>query len=424
MTTRSYSDSFQTATDTIKTTRDDGTSSTSPGGVTSTKWTNTVTFGDNIPGWRELLKSGGDATTSMVGTRTTAKYNPGYLKVDQPKSAPGTILRVEVSGNHLVNTEVPTGNPATINDSEANNQALGKFARRLAEVNTSFQGGVFLGELAQTLRTIKNPAQGLRKLVDDWQANARRIRRLKINPRVFRTKKIAEALADSWLEVQFGWRPLLNDINSGAQALHQYNTGQSLRTRRITAEGKVSKDSVELIAQHGQSIASWATSTISTTDSFVKYRGAMRVEARDPATLEPSLIGFNPGNWLPTAWELVPYSFLIDYFTNIGDIINGWSTLGTRLAWCNYTKRRTYRRVSVSRSSVALCRATAPFVSGCSIVPAKSVITKSYVSRDRYTGLFVPGLNLEVPGDWSLKWLNIAALIVARKSDRNWSYGD
>lgn len=29
---------------------------------------------------------------------------------------------------------------------------------------------------------------------------------------------------------------------------------------------------------------------------------------------------------MPTVWELIPYSFLIDYFTNVGDVLQALST--------------------------------------------------------------------------------------------------
>jgi len=395
-------------------------------GVGSTKWIDSVTFGDNIPDWRKNLRDGTDATTSMDGSQIVARYSPGYSRYWRPKTSLTSplIYLSEVSGSHQINMVAPTGDPAGIDSSKSNSQALGKFARRISEVNMAFNGGVFLGELTQTLQTIKNPAKGLRNLVDNWGTTARRIRGSRVYPLAFRKQKVAEALADSWLEVQFGWRPLLNDIDDGCVALASLNGGRSSSTKRVTAYGKSESSPVHSLGGGGESLATWAYETVSKDVCEVIYRGAMRVEARDPHTMDPKLLGFSLENFLPTAWELIPYSFLIDYFSNVGDIINGWSHLFTRLAWCNRTEIKSKHIESSSWSNMKLVKDNGSVATGMSIVPAKSVFVKRRVLRAKYTGTYVPSFQLEVPSLGSLKWLNIAALIASRNGDRNWSYGN
>jgi hypothetical protein len=151
-------------------------------------------------------------------------------------------------------------------------------------------------------------------------------------------------------------------------------------------------------------------------DVSVIYRGAMRVEAKDPAEMDPALIGFDLSSWAPTLWELIPYSFLIDYFTNVGDVIRGWSHLGVRLAWCNRTSRKTFTKTAWSGP-----KQSHP---ADAFAPARFVCTKVRVSRESYSGTTVPKLTLEVPGLGSLKWLNIAALVANRRSDRSWVHGN
>lgn len=46
------------------------------------------------------------------------------------------------------------------------------------------------------------------------------------------------------------------------------------------------------------------------------------------------LSGFNWNEFLPTIWELIPYSFLIDYGTNIANVVCGWFTDTSGLGWC------------------------------------------------------------------------------------------
>jgi hypothetical protein len=316
--------------------------------------------------------------------------------------------------------------------SKANAQALARLNKSIMKQNTAIQGGIVIGELAQTLRMIKNPALGLRKAADLLQAKARRIRTLwrrnrrgnsssaSIPGELNKARKaLTENLADLWLEAQFGWKPLMSDINAGSEALQRYKSGQSLKTQRVTGTSRVEVSGTETTVEGTESFAHWKKVERIVGITNVIYRGAIRVEARDPATMDAALIGFNPESWLPTAWELIPYSFLIDYFTNIGDIVYGWSTITQRLAWCNRTVRREYKKTGDTWSDKSL---HLPDITSVSIVPATYVCSKRHVSRAEYNGTLVPDLTFEIPDLGSKRWLNIAALIASRKADRHWSY--
>jgi hypothetical protein len=382
-------------------------------------WTDSVTYGENIPGWRENLRKGLSATTSMTGSLVEIRYTPGLLSASVPKIGTGThIYKVEVVGGLRIGEAIPGSDPSGLSESESNAKALGKFVQRMYEVQHAFQGGVFLGELRQTLQTIRNPAQGLRRAVDDWGYTARRLRRnSRAIPVAYRKKKLRENLADAWLEVQYGWRPLLNDIAQGSKALERYKSGQGLDLRRITAKAQVEGNpSSSQTSQTQNGLAVWVTTERTVSRVTVIYRGAMRVDARDPRTMDPALLGFDLASWVPTAWELVPYSFLVDYFSNVGEVILGWSSLGTRMAWCNRTARKEYEYTTGTNPAIPAG------VSLETYVPAKFFCSKRVVSRAKYEGLLVPDLTFEIPGSGSLKWLNIAALIASRKADRKWSF--
>jgi hypothetical protein len=390
---------------------------------TSKNWTDSVTFGDNIPEWRRYLREGVNATTSMLGTKNHLRITPGIYRVRRTSFYPPIEIS-EATGYLRLAIDLPVGDPASVSVSKADNLALSKFAQKLSLVNTSIQGGVVLGELRQTLQLIRNPAQGLRRLVDDWGVTARRIRGANVYPLAFRKKKVMENLADAWLEAQFGWRPLLSDIKSGCEALQKYNTGQSLSTRRISAYHKESGGDPDTKSVQGAGIAFWYAHLRKTSHCEVIYRGAVRVEAQDPQQMSAELLGVNPGSFLPTAWELIPYSFLIDYFSNIGGIIYGWSNLFTELAWCNRTTRQSLQTEQWTSTPDEYFTVTQPGNQTYSVFhsPAKVVGTTTRVSRAKYTGTMVPGLAFKIPSFGSLKWLNIAALVASRKADRNWTF--
>jgi hypothetical protein len=396
-------------------------------------WVDSVTFGENIPGWRQNLRDGLSATTSMTGLKQTSQLTNGSLRVSSAKNGnPGHVYLGEVAGYMGVGPTIP-GDPSTIDETKANSSALGKFNSRIREITTKFEGGVFLGELGQTLSMIRNPAKGLRGLADDARQMLKDVRRASSRftnaagsrARSNTIKSITENLSSAWLEAQFGWKPLLNDIKDGSEALGSLMNKQMPKTVRISRRAKVAGNPSEVEVEHSVSWIKWKTTTVAASDCEVIYRGAMRVDAQDPVMMRAETLGFNPGSFLPTVWELIPYSFLIDYFTNVGEVIEGWSTMGTRLAWCNRTVRKSLWSREYSRASVDDYRVWYPGTPlSVSCTPGRCVTTKTRVVRAEYTGTFVPKLTLDVPGSGSLKWLNIAALIANRSSDLKWVYGD
>jgi hypothetical protein len=347
--------------------------------------------------------------------------------------AGNTISFVQATG-HLGtgNLSIPSGNPSLLSDTIANNAALMKFNQKLTSANTTFQGGVFLGELAETLHGIKNPAQSLRKLVDLWRFRAYKYRRVwslenERREGLLHLSDFHKTLSGLWLESSFHWRPLLKDIDDGCKALAELSTGEALVGDRITAVGKSQVVTSNLTGAEGHSIAIWRYNEIASSDVYVIYRGAVRVQPRDNLLMAPELLGFNPGSFLPTAWEITPYSFLIDYFTNIDDIISGWSHGTGDLSWCNRTVRKSYvvKRDSYSNTKlVNSVRSPLEPPWNFSHSPASVVIEKTAVNRSTYSGTLTPTFEWDIPGFRSKKWLNIAALIAGRTDDRSFKFGD
>jgi hypothetical protein len=117
-----------------------------------------------------------------------------------------------------------------------------------------------------------------------------------------------------WLEIQYGWRPLLNDIYESAQEIVKA-TDQSPRKVR-TASGSTYYDFSEKYA------------TINATDRIkrlekkvISVKGVYTVWYTTPDTPRTlSQLGFINPAYL--AWELTPFSFVIDWFLPIGNALN------------------------------------------------------------------------------------------------------
>lgn len=124
-----------------------------------------------------------------------------------------------------------------------------------------------------------------------------------------------------WLEIQYGWRPLLNDIYESAKEIAAA-TDQSPRKVVTTQTGLfvdnssrrdegISTSMLYRIEKKVVSVLGKATVWYSTPNS--------------PRTL--SQLGFTNPAYL--AWELTPFSFVVDWFLPIGNALNAFdATLG------------------------------------------------------------------------------------------------
>jgi hypothetical protein len=71
---------------------------------------------------------------------------------------------------------------------------------------------------------------------------------------------------------------------------------------------------------------------------IIRYKGAVVAQVKGPSWQNDDLFGFNPQNFIPAAWELLPWSFLADYFSNIGDILTASIVSTKHLAYTNRTE--------------------------------------------------------------------------------------
>jgi hypothetical protein len=346
-----------------------------------------------------------DATSSLSGVRRSYECQPGYFLLRQ-KRLPGVSPFVDewVEQYHygdLAQATFPTVGAAS--SSVADNTALMRFANEIRQAQTALQGGVVLGELRETLRMIRHPAQALRTGLGDY------LEFIRGNKARRRTSK--NFLADSWLEYSFGWTPFISDIFAGAQALRQIRQ-RSYDHKVIksigTAQSMLPQGDMGKGLEGGHTITG---TVLETSEYIVIYRGAVRLPIGNRALMTRQNLGFTWSNFIPTVWELIPYSFLVDYFPNIGDVLSAWSLWDVNMGWMNKTTidKRT-RKVTMNRIASLNYNNLWYSIETKTLTPCVSTTEVRTVNRSRYTGSLVPDFRFEIPGMSSLKWLNLAAL--------------
>lgn len=126
---------------------------------------------------------------------------------------------------------------------------------------------------------------------------------------------------DRWLEYQYGWKPLVSSVYGTADAilnrrLYSY--------QRIVGKGREGEDSVRIRKGF---VGEGATEYISK-----RYRSRLMVSAEfeTPNDTRQQIAGYTSLNPAVIAWELVPYSFIVDWFIDIGGYLQ---TMESALAY-------------------------------------------------------------------------------------------
>jgi hypothetical protein len=219
-------------------------------------------------------------------------------------------------------------------------------------------------------------------------------------------------LSDSWLEANFGWSPLLSDAVDAYHGLRRLAARTPLARFYGTSDNDDPPTFTSASRNHSGPTITWVTKTQLKYD--VTFYGAVKVEVNSPTGAAVEEMGVRARDFLPAVWEAIPYSFLVDYFSNVGDIIEAVSFPRSDLAWV----ARTFRNHSTRSTEQAVIEeiSSPPYPASLSwkvfdYTPSRVEWDRKYINRTPYSDSLVPSLRFEIPGskNWR-KWCNVAAL--------------
>lgn len=380
-------------------------------GVASAPRTRT---GSSLPNYRDIIARRGNATTVLSQSRAKFKFRDPTLSIQWHRvTSPASQYLTVVSGtpDTLITVYPGEAYDASLQAS-AENQANTMFFKNLSKANSRFQGLPFLGELRETLEMIRSPAKAFRQKLSEY---ARSLKSARKSAKRWHRRDWHKVIADTYLEHAFGWQPLIGDTIDAAKALSNVLNG--FRQHTVRGFGKAQKwDPTEVaIVSDPLTYTCWTLETRSLSEYQVRVKGGLSEKIAGP---EPDVsffeqFGLTVNQFIPSIWELLPWSFVVDYFVNVGDVLNASFTDTSKLQWTSTSRKRRHFRskwLTPNREqSAAVLAYNGAVIDGFSGRVGRSTCVVDTYDRTG-AGPSIPSLVTSMPPFDSMKWVNLGAL--------------
>lgn len=210
--------------------------------------------------------------------------------------------------------------------------SLGEFPETLKWLHSILQRGVNLTKLFRG-RGLLNAGRTIADIV--MNKPPRSLKRMAIPAiKTPQTSDVVSHVANLWLEYRYAMRPLIFEMKQCLEALKKIikkGTRQTARGKEVNISNVTHYDTYTDTTQSWYSHSYTCRRRESLTTSS---RAGVLFEIDN--SLDTLLAVWGIDQPIESAWELVPFSFIIDWFFSIGDVISSWSvnpSLNPRASW-------------------------------------------------------------------------------------------
>lgn len=259
------------------------------------------------------------------------------------KENPWTMDAITRSGNANSIGAYYIGGDDTTMAQWGNNETNRLNGRLISKINGhQLQLGIAIGEGRKTIEMVYSNITAISgALVDVKRGDFRSAKRLlalaqpqRKNVTIWSANKAdakfkSKTLANRWLELQYGWLPLLSDVNEGMKAIAVLSDPP--RLWKIKTGYNKPKET--------------KTSTMSVSGGTIKWAYKAQVKGRMMHELVENLsVARSLGLMAPeaVAWEIMPWSFVIDWFIPIGTYLTNLNTVPKLTGVTTMTTFRSY----------------------------------------------------------------------------------
>jgi len=265
------------------------------------------------PGYANAIKHGAIVMGDLLilkSSRTCTPANFSYGPYDNPPSHWGTE---RAWGDLAVWIESRITYPTYITNDVSQGRD-GVLIAAYAKMNEPpILVGEILGDLAKTLQMIRRPMGSAAKLLTKMIE----VKRYRLRKKA--AGSVAKVTADVWLEYRYGWKPIIGDT---ATAISEFEKAHPVRKQRLVARSQkpftVSKSWTEQVAG-GIPRCDAVTCNVHYTGNGRACGGVIyEVDVKSTPEQIAASLGLGIDQLPSTIWELIPLSFVVDWFVNVG----------------------------------------------------------------------------------------------------------
>lgn len=265
------------------------------------------------PNYKQIICSGGIVNNPFSKT-TIETYGPGAVSMRRQIGFIRTPFRGDIDRQEYDTTG--TCYPACTSQVALLTPPTADRASCEAEAVTAAYANVDASEM----QALASAAES-RKTLDSMVDISKRVLRIARSVRKLHFKELygelsPKELSDRYLEARYAVRPLIIDAAQLCNALEKKREHV-----RQTFRGKASRTADLSDQVSGVNVAAGLLADLKRTANVT-----ITARAGVLASVEiDEIVNFGLDQLAETAWELTPFSFIIDWFANVGDVIAAWT---------------------------------------------------------------------------------------------------
>lgn len=266
------------------------------------------------PGWRKLATQGKMTFSNVRLERRSRTITLGAITELQSGSYPWPFKATH-SGDLVSAVERDVPVPPDIISGDGPRMSQIAIAKAMAKANSpTFLSGEWLKDMSSTVGMLRRPFSSAQDLV-------RRMVRHR-DQRIGKTaRSIMKANADTWLEYRYGWKPLILDskkiLNECVRKRDKFPK-RSLVVRASVEQATHQRHPFTgVVLTHA---SNWEATGCFERDHTLKAAAGVMFDVINRTSSQElmAIMGLRSQDIPSTIWECLPYSFVLDWFVNVG----------------------------------------------------------------------------------------------------------